>query len=320
MRKDPTEFRERFAAWKAGEKVYENGLPAYGGGKSAKKGPYVKGVVSKPVYDEFDAFLQTLPDNQRALGAYNTRRYWELNGKPRDFAEAIGKGMYTVQNDNGTLNWHAGSIVYNENTDKYEFMKPNYHPTRWMEQVYGYDQSPEFQKDWKVQYNGPMLSDRYVRREKPGLKIKGGQLPMFAMGTDKDVDMGPKKQTTSETIEKVRKTAPHEQPLSGTDPIGEFYVRTVAGMKAAQLLGKYLTKLRLNRMADTYRNVRKYDSDVENYTGRNLRPQNIRFADEAAREQFLSRPSNPISTIGDFLAQGYTKLQGHPVIGPLIPF
>ena len=40
MRRDPTEFRERFAAWKAGEKVYENGLPAYGGGKSTKKGSY----------------------------------------------------------------------------------------------------------------------------------------------------------------------------------------------------------------------------------------------------------------------------------------
>lgn len=33
MRKDPTEFRERFAKWKAGEQVYEAGLPKYGDGK-----------------------------------------------------------------------------------------------------------------------------------------------------------------------------------------------------------------------------------------------------------------------------------------------
>lgn len=33
MKKDPTEFRERFAAWKEGEQVYENGLPKYVGGK-----------------------------------------------------------------------------------------------------------------------------------------------------------------------------------------------------------------------------------------------------------------------------------------------
>lgn len=36
MLKDPTEFRERFAKWKQGEQVYENGraLPEYGGGKN----------------------------------------------------------------------------------------------------------------------------------------------------------------------------------------------------------------------------------------------------------------------------------------------
>lgn len=33
MRKDPTEFRERFAKWKAGESVYEGGLPKYQDGK-----------------------------------------------------------------------------------------------------------------------------------------------------------------------------------------------------------------------------------------------------------------------------------------------
>ena len=124
---------------------------------------------------DYDSFLQTLPDNQRRPGAYNTRRYWELNGKPKNFAEAIGRGMYSFQGDG----WHAKSVAYNEQNDIYEFMKPNYHPTRWMEQVEGYDKDPEFQKDWKVQYNGPMLSDRYVRREKPGLQVKGGQLPKY---------------------------------------------------------------------------------------------------------------------------------------------
>lgn len=38
MYKDPTEFRERFARWKQGEQVYENGrsLPGYKGGKQSK--------------------------------------------------------------------------------------------------------------------------------------------------------------------------------------------------------------------------------------------------------------------------------------------
>lgn len=37
MLKDPTEFRERFAAWKAGEKVYEAGLPKYKKGTEGKR-------------------------------------------------------------------------------------------------------------------------------------------------------------------------------------------------------------------------------------------------------------------------------------------
>lgn len=40
MKKDPTEFRDRFARWKAGEKVYENGLPTYKGGKPGSKRRY----------------------------------------------------------------------------------------------------------------------------------------------------------------------------------------------------------------------------------------------------------------------------------------
>ena len=140
-------------------------------------------AASLPKYEDgYESFLATLPDNQKKPGAYNTRRYWELNGKPKNFAEAIGQGMYTFENDNA---WHANSVAYNDKNDTYEFMKPNYHETRWMEQVYGYDKDPEFQKEWKVKYNGPMLSDRYVRREKPGLKVKGGQLPKFEGGEEK---------------------------------------------------------------------------------------------------------------------------------------
>ena len=37
MRKDPTEFRKRFAAWKAGEKVYAGGLPSYEDGIEDEK-------------------------------------------------------------------------------------------------------------------------------------------------------------------------------------------------------------------------------------------------------------------------------------------
>ena len=299
--KDPTEFRNRFEAWKNGEQVYEAGLPKY--------------------KDGYESFLATLPDNQRKPGAYNTRRYWELNGKPKNFAEAVGKGMYNIQEDDGVLGWRANSVSYNENNDTYEFMKPNYHPTRWMEQVYGYDQSPEFQKEWKVQYNGPMLSDRYIRREKPGFKIKGGQLPRFAMGTEGNLNMGRRKQITPREAAEVAQSTIHEQPVSNTDPIGEFVVKSVGATKAAGIFGEILTAARLNRMAETYRNLRKYDSDIQPYTGKSLRREHIQEADKIARDGFLySRPENPLYWILDPIIQGYSKLQSHPIIGPLIPF
>ena len=40
MRRDPTDFRERFAKWKNGEQVYKAGLPHYEDGKDARKLEY----------------------------------------------------------------------------------------------------------------------------------------------------------------------------------------------------------------------------------------------------------------------------------------
>lgn len=62
MRKDPTEFRERFAAYKNGKSVneiYDAGrpLPMYAGGKASKKGAYVQGseAVSNKRYTSSNA-------------------------------------------------------------------------------------------------------------------------------------------------------------------------------------------------------------------------------------------------------------------------
>ena len=76
MRKDPTEFRKRFAAWKDGKKPYENGLPKYkDGDEPVKVGEYnvypsaigatelnvttpevvVTGKDRRPLYQRYDA-------------------------------------------------------------------------------------------------------------------------------------------------------------------------------------------------------------------------------------------------------------------------
>lgn len=77
---------------------------------------------------EYSYFLNSLPDNQRFTpeSDYSTRRYWELNGKPRDFDEAKRKGMYTLDPSDGM--YHANSIAWGEDGVGY-FMKPRHHDT-----------------------------------------------------------------------------------------------------------------------------------------------------------------------------------------------
>ena len=55
MRKDPTEFRERFAKWKAGEKVYENGLPKYGDGTTNVIPEDLQGLSDPQFQPQIDA-------------------------------------------------------------------------------------------------------------------------------------------------------------------------------------------------------------------------------------------------------------------------
>lgn len=152
MRRDPTQFRERFKRWKEGLPAYKNG---------------------KPVDDEeFESFRQTLPDNQKPIGDYRTRRYWELNDKPKTFSEAIGRGMYTLGNSGKygqygieIPSWHANSVAYDSNTGNYEFMKPNNHPTRWMEDVYGYwgPDNYDFRENYKLEKGA--VYDKYVPKK-----------------------------------------------------------------------------------------------------------------------------------------------------------
>ena len=155
---DPTEFRQRFANWKAGKKVYDAG---------------------KPVEDDYEKFKRTLPPNQRNASEYDysTRRYWELNSKPKDFDEAVKRKMYTLENDGF---YHANSIAWTPNGDA-EFMKPNVHPTKHFEDEF-YESNPEFQKKYRrtFDWTRPGFS-KYERNINPLDYIN---LPKYDDGTD----------------------------------------------------------------------------------------------------------------------------------------
>jgi hypothetical protein len=54
-------------------------------------------------------------------------RYWELNGKPKNFEEGLNRKMFIF--DNKDKKYHASSVAYNKDNDSYEIMKSKNHPT-----------------------------------------------------------------------------------------------------------------------------------------------------------------------------------------------
>jgi hypothetical protein len=119
------------------------------------------GSIDEPPYTKF---LNTLPDNLKNSGdEYNMRRYWELNGYPKDFNEGIQKGLFTKQDDG----YHANSVAFNPITNSYEFMKDRNHPTYNMELDWYYSDDPEaveFRKEYKYTPGIGMIPDQYTPR------------------------------------------------------------------------------------------------------------------------------------------------------------
>ena len=170
MAKDPTAFRERVKAYKDGKSV-----------KDIYDGGYIKEPVITPD-PQYNEYINSLPDNQRLTpeSQYRSHRYWELNDKPKNFGEAIGRGMFTYDfTDNG---WHANSVALNKKTGEYEFMKPNWHSTKMYEDA------------WYYSKDGADFRSEYIK--KPGVaydkyipKHCNGKLPGYAGGKDPNEDV-----------------------------------------------------------------------------------------------------------------------------------
>lgn len=125
--------------WKAGRRIEQNE------------------VVITPD-QQYNQYLNTLPNNQRLSPEteYRQHRYWELNDKPKDFDEAVDRGMFTYEDDGL---WHANSVAENKNTGEIELMKPNHHPTRYMEEM-EYWKNKDFNSRYKVQRG--LVYDKYI--------------------------------------------------------------------------------------------------------------------------------------------------------------
>lgn len=82
--KDPTEFRQRFAQWKNGEKPYENGLPKYAGGKIPE---YVQAGKdnswARVTNDPMGAVFQDLVVRPQSRGGNTTVGNWKRQWSPK---------------------------------------------------------------------------------------------------------------------------------------------------------------------------------------------------------------------------------------------
>lgn len=77
MRKDPTEFRKRFAAWKNGEQPYKDGLPAYKGGKN----PFGDSADFTSKYEGFSDTVYQNKNDVPTIGYGSTAKKWTSKGK-----------------------------------------------------------------------------------------------------------------------------------------------------------------------------------------------------------------------------------------------
>lgn len=126
------------------------------------------------VTDPFQSYLQTLPENQRDDSNFRVRDYWEFNGRPKDFDEAIFRGMFTQFEDG----WHANSVAENPKTGEIEFMKSSSHPSIQKElDWYKSDDAIQFRNEYELQKTEPYF--KYVKRkgtDQPQSFKEGGSL------------------------------------------------------------------------------------------------------------------------------------------------
>lgn len=130
--------------------------------------------------DPFEYYLSTLPENQKDSTNFRVKDYWIFNGKPKDFNEALKRGMF-VKGFDGV--YHAMSIAENPETGEIEYMKSANHPTRYMESdwyekgiiydedgnqiqlkpgVQGYEDWIDFRNNYKLVKSDPYW--KYVKR------------------------------------------------------------------------------------------------------------------------------------------------------------
>lgn len=92
MRKDPTEFRERFQRWKNGEQVYESGLPKYETGKD----DYISRATN--YIAQHEGFVPNVYDDVHANQDY-AKKHGRWNNKHKKWAIPTAGYGWTSKKD-----------------------------------------------------------------------------------------------------------------------------------------------------------------------------------------------------------------------------
>lgn len=145
---------------------------------------------------EFNKFLMTLPDNQRFTPEedYHTYQYWKINGRPKDFSEALNLEMYHY--DSSDNSYHANSVAF-DSKGVGHFMKPKHHSTvkyelDWYNKGIGtleggeqYPLQGEERKEWEdfrsqYQLDSTGVDYKYVPRKHHNSFDEGGTIePLY---------------------------------------------------------------------------------------------------------------------------------------------
>ena len=107
---------------------------------AAKHGGRIQKILAKykeggSINNVYQEFLNSFPPEEQGLISddYRMYDYWNYNGRPKYFEDAVVKGMFNIDSKG---KYHANTIAWNPETGEGEFMKSSKHPTLWREEEY----------------------------------------------------------------------------------------------------------------------------------------------------------------------------------------
>ena len=175
MRKDPTEFRERFQRWKKGEQVYENGLalPAYEDGKDANDVPSYTPSIDDREQPGYRKYLWELSKARRnaflkeygyaapiknyyedflsnSEGTFNYRRWYNL-ASPAERKYGLEKGLAHWRDADGKTSLHPSFSI----ESPYSGYKNPYNPKgitggKWIDDDHYEFSDSQINNDWPI--------------------------------------------------------------------------------------------------------------------------------------------------------------------------